>query len=76
MPVKPIDRVWVTALTHQSIAINAARVILLDPIAIVVILLNDSDGCRCHIQGGDLILLNFLPNYAGVRYDGLSFKEN
>ena len=76
MIVQPVNCVRIAPLTHKCITIDGACIEFLNPLAIVVFLFDDSHGGWGHVQGSDLILLDFLPNYTRVGSDWFSFKEN
>ena len=72
----PMNRIRVASLSYKQESVDRACIILFDPLAIVVFLLDDPDTCRCHVEGRDFILLHSIPNDSGVGYDRLSFEED
>mmetsp|Transcript_4189 Transcript_4189/g.5166 ORF Transcript_4189/g.5166 Transcript_4189/m.5166 type:complete len:228 (-) Transcript_4189:1082-1765(-) len=73
---EPVDGVGVAALTRHAEAVQAARVPLLCVITLVVLLLEHSHTGGCHEEHVDLVLLDFLPDNAGVGRDWLALEED
>ena len=73
--MNPMNGVRIASLADQTECLNAANIILLDQVTIVIFLLDHSHGSWSHIQARHAVLLAYSPYNTCIRYDRLTFKE-
>lgn len=74
--VYPPDSVWVAPLTDQMEALQGRYIKIFYVVPVVVFLFDYSHSCGGHVDGLNFVLLHYFPEDAGVRDDGLPFKDN
>jgi len=74
--VDPVDGVRVAALANKKEPVDRTDVVFLDPFAIVIFFLNDTDTCWRHVKTGYLVLLNAVPDDSWVGHNRFAFKED
>ena len=72
----PMNSVGIAAFSNKKETINGLDVVFLHPFAIVIFFLDYTHACGCHVETGDLVLLNAVPDDACIRNDRLTLEED